>query len=106
MSIEEKKKARIVTCRGKEYIADDDYYLDYALSLEDNGTALTNHRSNFIINNFEHFERKTKSSKSQYKINAVELLHSLSQEMSRNNLSYEDEQYLDEIMGNDPMCMF
>lgn len=96
----------IILCRGREYIADDKYFLDYALSLEDTGTALNNPRSEFIINNFEHFKRKSSKPQKHYNANTTELLHSLTHEMNKCNLSAEDEEYLDELMGNDPMCMF
>ena len=96
----------IILCRGREYIADDKYFLDYALSLEDTGTALNNPRSEFIINNFEHFERKSSKPKKHHNANTTELLHSLTHEMNKCSLSAEDEEYLDELMGNDPMCMF
>lgn len=99
-------KGLTILCRGKEYIADSKYFLDYALSLEDTGTALNNPRSEFIINNFEHFERKGNKPQKHHNVNTVELLHSLAHEMSKCNLSQEDEEYLDELMGNDPMCMF
>lgn len=95
-----------VTCKGKEYIANDEYFFDYASNLEDTGTALNNPRLKFIINNFEHFKIKRKEKPAQYKTNTIELLYSLSQEVNKNNLSIEDEQFLDDIMGNDPMCMF
>ena len=104
--MKQEDKELIVRCRGKEYIADSKYFLDYALSLEDTGTALNNPRSEFIICNFEHFERKSSKPKKQHSINTVELLHSLAHEMGKCNFSAEDEEYLDVIMGNDPMCMF
>lgn len=99
-------KELIVLCRGKEYIADSEYFLEYALSLEDTGTALNNPRSTFIICNFEHFEMKNSKPQKQHNVNTVELLHSLTHEMNKCRLSPEDEEYLDELMGNDPMCMF
>lgn len=99
-------KEMIVLCRGREYIANDKYFLDYALSLKDTGTALNNPRSEFIINNFEHFERKGSKQQKHHNINTMELLHSLTHEMKKCSLSAEDEEYLDELMGNDPMCMF
>ena len=35
------EKSYEITCRGKEYIADSDYFRDSALSLEDCGSFLT-----------------------------------------------------------------
>ena len=96
----------IVKCKGREYIAKNEYFLNRAMELDDTGTALNNPRLTFIINNFEYFEMKTKKQANPNKTNTVELLYGLSQEMNRCNLSSEDEDYLDEIMGNDPMCMF
>ncbi len=95
-----------ITCRGKKYIADNEYFRDYALNLDDTGTALNNPRSEFIINNFEHFHIAENNKRKKYRSNTVELLHSLAFEMHKCHLSPEDEQFLDEIMGNDPMCMF
>lgn len=95
-----------IFCRGKEYAVDSKYFLDYALSLEDTGTALNNPRSEFIINNFEHFKRKGGKQQKHNNTNTMELLHSLTHEMNKCGLSAEDEEYLDELMGNDPMCMF
>lgn len=96
----------IVKCKGKEYIAKNEYFLNCAIELKDTGTALNNPRLTFIISNFEYFEVKTKKQTNSNKINTVELLYGLSQEMNRCNLSSEDEDYLDEIIGNDPMCIF
>lgn len=97
----------IVICRGKKYIADNEYFRDYALNLNDTGTALNNPRSEFIVNNFEHFHIIKHNKHKKHRSNTIELLHSLSFEMIHKcNLSSEDEQFLDEIMGNDPMCMF
>lgn len=96
----------MVKCKGREYIAKNEYFLNCATELEDTGTALNNPRMTFIINNFEYFEMKAKKQANPSKINIVELLYGLSQEINRCNLSSEDEAYLDEIMGNDPMCMF
>ncbi len=87
-------------------MAKNEYFLNRAMELEDTGTALNNPRLTFIINNFEYFEMKTRKQASPNKANTTELLYGLSQEMSRRYLSSEDEVYLYEIMGNDPMCMF
>lgn len=100
------EKELIILCRGRKYVADDKYFLDYALSLEDTGTALNNPRLRFIINNFEHFERKSSKPKKHYNIKVTELLQSLAYEMNKCSLSSKDEEYLDELIGNDPMCMF
>lgn len=96
----------IAKCKGREYIAKNEYFLNRAMELEDTDTAHNNPRLRFIINNFEYFEMKTKKQANSNKTNTVELLYGLSQEMNRCNLSSEDEDYLDKIMGNDPMCMF
>ena len=96
----------IVICRDREYIVDNEYFFDCVSNLEDTKTALNNPRLEFIINNFEHFKIKRKNKYIQNKTNTIKLLHSLSQEVNKNNLSIEDEQFIDEIMGNDPMCMF
>ena len=102
----QENKDFVVLCRGKEYIADNKYFLDYALSLEDTGTALNNPRLEFIINNFEYFKRKSNKPQKHHNANTTKLLYSLTYEMSKCSLSKEDEEYLDEIIGNDPMCMF
>ena len=99
-------KELIVLCKEKEYIADSEYFLDYALSLEDTGTALNNPRLQFIICNFEHFELKRNKPQRHYNTNTIELLHSLAHEMNKCSISPEDEEYLEDLMGNDPMCMF
>ena len=96
----------IVKCKGREYIVKSEYFLNRAMELEDTDTAYNNPRLRFIINNFEYFEMKAKKQANPNKTNTVELLYGLSQEMNKYNLSSEDEAYLDEIVGNDPMCMF
>lgn len=94
----------LITCKGRKYLAEDSYWLSRALELEDTGTAINNPRNNFIINNFEHYKlKRTKAVK--HRINTTELLYSLSCEMRQCELSPEDEQFIDDIMGNDPMCM-
>lgn len=102
----QENKNLTIRCKGEEYIADSEYFLDEALSLEDTGTSLHNPRLNFIICNFEHFEIKRDKPQKHHTVNTEELLYSLAHEMGKCNLSAEDEEYLEQIIGNDPMCMF
>ena len=101
-----KENELIVPCRGKEYIADDKYFYDLAMELEDTGKALDNPRNSFLINCFEHFHRKCDKPRKRRTQDTMSLLHALAEEANKIGLSAEDEEYLEGIMGNDPMCMF
>lgn len=104
MSIKENELT--VPCRGREYIAKDKYFYDLAMELEDTGKALDNPRNSFLINCFEHFYRKCDKPRKRRTQDTMSLLHALADEANKIGLSAGDEEYLEEIMGNDPMCMF
>lgn len=93
----------IVKCRGKEYVTRVKYFYEYALSLEDNDKCLSNPRMRFIINMAENFRLKKQDiNRRVRRDNTIGSLHPLAQEMHKVHLSYEDEELLDDILGNDP----
>lgn len=91
-----------IRAAGKEWITTDKFLYETALTNEDTGKVeLSNKRFRFVINHY--FRQKVENKPIRRKVdNTIASLHPLSIEMGKSYLSYEDEEYLDEILGPDP----
>lgn len=92
----------VIKAAGKEWVTNKEYLYERALTLNDDaGFSLDNERLRFVINHY--FLQKSENKPLKRKVdNSIASLHSLSQEMGKVNLSYEDEEWLDDILGSDP----
>ncbi len=89
-----------IECNGAKWTTKNKYLYDLALTLEDGGIGLSNERQRFLINHY--FTRVSENKGARKTDNSIGSLHSLSIEMNKRHLSYEDEEYLDDIIGVDP----